>query len=186
MKGVGYAATSQAGSEVFGALQDEGVVTVAVEPVVAAKSLIDEYRLCELVAQRDGGVQSRVIVVANGVVQPAEHELSLCAHWACVEQNCSLPQQGWQVIKKRGWVRTVGHVEETQCGPRGVTPGGFELGGDLESDTAGKCGVCGDRFGGPAWDAVSAGFPKSRGLRPSQTDRVQYARAADADGSAIA
>lgn len=141
MKGVGNAAAAQAGSEVIGALQDECVVAVAVEPVIAAKALVDENRLCELIAQRDGGVQSRVIVVANGVVQPAKHELSFSVDRARVEQNCSLPQQGWQVIKKRGWVRAVGHVEETRCGPRGVTLGGFELGGELESARARKCWV---------------------------------------------
>ncbi len=71
-EGVGQPTGGELGAHVAGALEDEGVVAVAVEAVTAAESLVDEQRQVEGQRGEDGGVERRVFVAAHRVMHPVD------------------------------------------------------------------------------------------------------------------
>lgn len=94
MERVGDSAARETFGEVAGALEDEGVVTVAVEAVLAAQALVDEDGFAGAVGDLDGGVEGGVLVVADRVMDPAEDEVALRIQVAGVKGVGTLGEVG--------------------------------------------------------------------------------------------
>ena len=64
------------GADVAGALEDEGMVPIAVEPMTALQTLVDEKGAVEGHGSEDRGLERRILVISDRVVEPTENELT--------------------------------------------------------------------------------------------------------------
>ena len=65
------------GLQIPRAFQNERVLPVAIEAMIAAQPLVHEHRSRERVPEVNRNIEHRILMTAHGVVQPAEHKLAI-------------------------------------------------------------------------------------------------------------
>ncbi len=98
MEAVGDAALRQSLLDFPGSFHDEDVVAVGVVGMTAAQPLIDENGALNPVADRNGDVQGRVFVIADGVVHPVEHVSFAAADGSILQDTDALLQVRGQTV----------------------------------------------------------------------------------------
>ena len=74
------------------AFQNEGVVTVVVERVLAGQSLIDQQWFVHHHGQVTGHIQGRVLVSPDGMMHPVEDEFALSGYTPGIDQEGAFPE----------------------------------------------------------------------------------------------
>ena len=118
MERVRDAASLEFGLKVAGALHDERVLTVALIPMPATETLIDEHRLAKRVRKLQGDIEHGVLMAPHRVMKPAEDELAAGITTPFADRMNPLSKNGPDApqtprvenIAQGGWIRRTPHI----------------------------------------------------------------------------